>query len=73
MMRKWILASLASAVMAAGMVGCGEEPAAPPAKPPVKKEKISTATPKVDTATKPSTAAPKVDTATKPSTEKKTE
>ena len=29
MIRKWILASLASAVMAAGMVGCGEEPAAP--------------------------------------------
>ena len=54
MIRKWILASLASAVMAAGMVGCGEEPAAPVDKKAKAKTStaVKTETPAVKTETK---------------------
>jgi len=60
MIRKWILASVASAVMAMGIVGCGEETPAPKTdKTKTKTPAVTTPTPKVDTAT------PKVDTTTK--------
>ena len=60
MIRKWILASLASAVMAAGMVGCGEEPAAPVDKKA--KAKTSTAVKTETPAVKTETPAVKTET-----------
>ncbi|HUT32989.1 MAG TPA: hypothetical protein VNE39_05890 [Planctomycetota bacterium] len=65
MIRKWLLASLASGLMAMGMVGCGEE-----APPPADKPKPTSGTVvKPDTSVKPDTAT-KPATATKPDTSK---
>ncbi len=72
MIRKWILASVASAVMAVGMVGCGEDTPAPVKKPvpDTKTPAVTTGTPKVDTSKGPTTTETKT-TETK-TVEKKT-